>query len=377
MATIRKKRLWVIGIVTAIASVVAVAAPHAGTNASVPSSWITQQVNFILSKQLPSGAIVGAENLVMPYFGNVGAIGLIAANTSASRAGALNWMKWYLANLNPASAQVPANSVFDYTYDPSTGSLTPTGDFDSVDSYASTTLNLAYSAFASGDTTLKSYVSSHISTYEAIANLLTYSAPAGVRLSSGASSGLTIAKPSYAEAYTMDNSEVFSGLLQFSQLETSLGRMSQSEYYASWASTTQSSILSKLWNPANNNWNSSYGQPSVSGVFYADGTAQVWPTLYGVVTPTSARAITAWAQFSHSFPDWFNTMPDNYAWTSIARVAQVMGDTAHASTYLTALHKRFSPSGTPPNICGVAPCAEWYDNEAGWFIVAGLSTKQI
>lgn len=358
---------------SAIATAAVAVLPATAAQAVVPSSWITEQVNFITSKQLSDGAIVGANNLVMPYFANVAAIGLIDANTSTSRAAALKWMKWYLGHLNSAAPDVPQYSVYDYDYDPVTGSQTPTGDFDSVDSYASTTLNLALKAYQSGDTSLKTYVKKNIVTYEAIANLLTYSGTTGVRVASGPDAGLTLAKPSYPIAYTMDNAEVYSGLVDFAALEQALGRTSQSSYYQSWATTTKNAIIAKLWNSGNNNWDWAYGTPSNTTTFYADGVAQLWPTLYGVVAPSSAKAIAGWSQFTSSFPTWYSSVPDNYSWASVARTAQLMGDSTHATSYITALRTRFLPGGwTTPTSCGISPCGEWYDNEAGWFIEVGL-----
>lgn len=351
------------------------AAPADGARAdgSVPATWVDEQVAFVLSKQLGDGAIVGANSFVKPYFSNVGAIGLIAANTSAARAGALAWMKWYLAHLNPASADVPANSTFDYEYDASSGSLTPTGDFDSVDSYASTTLNLAYAAYTSGDATLMGYVSSNIVTYEAIANLLTQVEPAGVRIPAGSPGAeLTVTKPSYRALYTMDNAEVYSGLAEFARLEDLLQRPGQAAIYRAAADATKAAIEADLWNAARGNWDVAFGVPSGTSGFYADGTAQLWPALYGVVAPTDAKAVAAWSQFTASFPTWYVNVPDNYAWTSVARAAQVMGVGADATTYLTNLHGRFSPGWTLPTSCGLAPCGEWYINEAGWFIVAAI-----
>lgn len=342
------------------------------TPLSVPSSWVTEQVNFILGHQLTNGAIRGADDLVMPYFGNIAAIGLIKANTTASRAGALKWMKWYLSKLNAAAPDVPQYSVFDYQYSTATGKLTSTMDMDSVDSYASTTLNLAYAAYQSGDAALRSYVTTNITTYEAIANLLTYSSPIGVRVASGPDAGLTMAKPSYPEAYTMDNSEVYSGLKEFATLEASLGRVSQSGYYQGWATSTKNTILSKLWDPATNTWEWVNGTPSTMTVFYADAVAQIWPILYGVVTPTSPQALAGWASFTTANPTWYVSMPIDYPWVSVTMVARMMGENAHADAYLTAIRSRFAPSWTLPTSCGAPPCGEWYDNEAGWFILSSL-----
>lgn len=358
--------------VATLATTVLLPAP---AQAAVPANWVGEQVTFILGEQLASGAITSFDTKITPYFANVAALGLLNANTAASRAGALKWMQWYLGHRNLASPNVPANSVFDYTYDPATKTETPTGDFDSVDSYASTTLNLAFEAYSSGDPVLQNFVSTNIGAYEAVANLLDYGSPNGVRIESGAGAGLTIAKPSYAMAYTMDNVEVYSGLADFARLQTALGRTAQSTYYASWATTTKDAIISKLWNPANNNWDWALANPSNIGVFYAQATAQLWPILYGVVSPTDSKAISAWSQFSAAYPQWSSGgIPDGYPWVSISRVAQLMGESANADAYLSNVHSRYAPGFAFPTSCGAATCGRWYSNEAGWFLSASVAS---
>lgn len=366
------RRRWGAAI-SVVALSVTVLAPLSA-QAAVPRKWVDEQVTFILNNQLPSGAITNFDTDVMPYFANIAAIGLLDANTAPSRAGALKWMKWYLRHLNVSGPNTPANSVFDYTYDAATNIETPTGDFDSVDSYASTTLNLASKAYSSGDPVLKKFVSRNIAKYEVIANILNYGSPIGVR----AANGLTIAKPSYPDEYTMDNAEVYSGLADFARLESSLGRSSQASYYGSWAATTKDAILSKLWNPAHNNWNAAFGENSDISIFYAGATAQLWPILYGVIAPTDTKAISTWKQFSVAYPTWYSGgIPDDYPWVSIARVAQLMGDTAHASAHLTNLRLRYAPGFASPSSCGDATCGQWYDNEAGWFITANTSRPPV
>lgn len=353
------------------------ATPTSSATPSAPARWVNEQVDFILSEQLDSGAIKSTGTKISPYFANIAALGLIAADTRASRAGTLRWMNWYLDHLNVESPNVPANSVFDYIYDPTTGTETPTGDFDSVDSYASTTLNVAYEAYASKDPHLRTFVREHIDTYEAIADLLITGAPTGVLVETGPDAGLTIAKPSYPIAFTMDNAEVYSGLVDLAKLETLLGRTAQAAYYDSWAAATESAMSAKLWNTTNNNWDWAYANASDTDVFYAQGTAQLWPIIFGVVAPTDPKAISGWGQFVGSFPTWYEgATPDSYPWVSIARAAQMMGENAQASTFLAGVRSRYAPSFTLPTSCGAAECGEWYDAEAGWFILAQLANDE-
>jgi len=365
---------------SASASVSAASASLAvpATSAVPAKQWINEQVDFVLSKQLQDGAILGTGTRISPYFANIAAFGLIAADTRASHAAALKWMQWYLAHLNVAATNVPANSVFDYNYDPVAKTEVPTGDFDSVDSYASTALNLAYMAYSSRDAGLQSFVRTNIGTYEAIANILTSGLPTGVRSQTGSpDAGLTIAKPSYAIAYTMDNVEVYSGLADFSRLESSLGHSTRAKYYDSWAGTTKNSIIDKLWNPVNKNWDWAYANPSATGVFYPQATVQLWPIIFSVVKPTDPKAVSSWSQFSDSYPEWYvGVTPDSYPWVSMARAAQIMGETAHATDYLANVHSRYAPGFTQPTSCGNANCGDWYDAEAGWFILTAASMSR-
>ena len=371
--TTRTYRRWG-GAAVAVATLAGAALVPTSAHAAVPASWVDEQVNFVLGEQVTSGAITSFDTKITPYFANIAALGLVEANTAASRAGALKWMQWYLGHLNPASPNVPANSVFDYTYDAVTGTETPTGDFDSVDSYASTALNLAFEAHSSGDPALMSFVSSNIGKYEAIANILNFGAPIGVRVETGPDAGLTIAKPSYPIAYTMDNVEVYSGLADFVKLQSALGRTAEASYYDAWATLTKDAILSKLWNPTNNNWDWAYANSSNIGVFYAQATAQLWPILYGVVAPSDPKAISAWGQFTAAYPTWFEGgLPDAYPWVSISRVAQLMGNTARAEAYLTNVHSRYAPGFGLPSSCSVAICGRWYNNESGWFMLASIA----
>jgi len=338
-----------------------------GTGGQVPSAWVSEQVQFITGHQLADGAILSSSNRINPYFANVAAMGLAKANTPASRAALVKWMKWYVAHLNQRDASGLSNTVYDYNYDAATGRETPVNDYDSVDSYAATALSVAAAAYdAPGpDATLRDFVSSHIATYEAIANLLDYGSPTGVR----EANGLTFAKPSYRADYLMDNSEVYAGLADFSKLEQSLGRTSQANYYGSWANTSRQAILSQLWNPGTGRWDWALGSPSTLSRFYPDAAAQLWPTLFGVVSPSSAQASSSWAQFKTAWPNWSSdVIGDGFPWTAMARAGQLMGEKGAANQLLSVVHTRYAPAWAQPSGCSVAPCGSWYDAEAGWFL---------
>jgi len=333
------------------------------------SSYLTEQVQFLAGHQLSDGAILGPGDEINPYFANMAAIGLAQADTPAADTIVYTWMHWYLGHLNAEDDNGLTDTIYDYSYDPSSGAETSTGSYDSVDSYAATALMLAYTGYLTGDSQIQSLVSTNITTYEAIANLDDYPAPAGVRQSDG----LTVAIPGGA-AYTMDNAEVAAGLSEFAQLEAKLNRSRQSTYYQGWANTTVQAMTKPasaggLWDAANDNWDWALGSASdPASAFYPDATAQLWPVVFGVVSPASAQATAAWQAFTGAYPSWdTDGIPASagYPWTSMARAAQLMGDTSGASTLLTTLEDKYAPDWG----------GNWYDDEAGWFLLAATSTN--
>jgi len=329
---------------------------------AVPGSWTDEQVQFLANHQRPSGALLGPGNSINPYFANLAAVGLARANTPAGNTVLYNWMQWYLNHLNASDANGLSDTIYDYTYDPNTGAETSTGHYDSVDSYASTALNVAYLGYLTGDSRIRTLVQDNILTYEVVANLDDYPAPTGVRQSDG----LTVAVPGGAE-YTMDNAEVASGLADLARLEGLLGRTQQRDYYQQWSDTSVAAMTSTLWNTTTNTWDWAKGSPSnPASRFYPDATAQLWPTLFGVVAPGSAQATAAWQAFTGAYGSWYtDNIPDPYPWTSMARAGEVMGDTAHANQLLTTLHNTYAPGWG----------GNWYDDEAGWFILGATATS--
>jgi hypothetical protein len=134
--------------------------------------------------------------------------------------------------------------------------------------------------------------------------------------------------------------------------ETSAGRSSQSTYYQDWANTsvqamTKTSANGGLWDTANNNWDWALGSAShPASAFYPDATAQLWPTLFGVVAPGSPQATAAWKAFTGAYLSWdTDNIPDSYPWTSMARAAQLMGDSGGANTLLATLENKYAPAG--------------------------------
>lgn len=332
------------------------------------TSPATDQVTFLAESQLPDGAIRAFPDFIEPYFANIASLGLLAEGSPRARTVVLRWMGWYITHLNNSDVSGLKGSIYDYNYDQATGVETPTNDYDSVDSYASTALNLAYRAYVSKDARLKKFVVKNIATYDEVAALLINSpANGGVR----DANELTIAKPTYAVNYTMDNAEVVSGLRDYAHLKR-LMHATDAGRYQKKAEATRKAMISLLWDTSTKTWDWALDSSSdPRATFYPEGVAQIWPTLWGVVSPRSAIAKTSWSTFVKAWPNWSSDqVPDAYPWTSMAIVARQMGDARGANRLVSRIRANYAPQWQLPRSCGASECGRWYSAEAGWMLLA-------
>lgn len=329
---------------------------------------VTEQIQFLAGRQLPDGAILTFDDRINPYFANIACLGLLATRRPEAHRIVLGWMQWHLAHLETSDASGLNGTIYDYGHDSATGTQTPTGDYDSVDSYASTALNLAHRAHRSGDRELRTLVRDHWSDYERIAALLINSpADGGVR----EGLGLTIAKPSYPILYAMDNAEVVSGLRDHARLGRRL-RSSTWRTHRDAAEQTRRAMLEHLWDAGTGTWHWAVGNPSNPAAnFYPQAAAQIWPILFGVVHPHEEIARQNWRTFTSAWPTWVDDdVPDAFPWTSMAVVAHRMGDWIGERRLLNAIDRKYAPGWHLPTHCGVDVCGRWYSAEAGWMLLA-------
>ena len=79
-----------------------------------------------------------------------------------------------------------------------------------------------------------------------------------------------------------------------------------------------------------------------------------------MVRPDSTDATSAWKAFTDRWTDWFDDkIVDSYPWTAMARAGQLNGKPDQASHLLSTLHDTYAPDWG----------GNWYDDEAGWFIL--------
>lgn len=320
---------------------------------------ITNESDFIMAHQLDDGALTMSFNKevqgykIMPYFSNIAARALLANPTAARIAAVKKWMVWYMTHLNADG------SVYDYyaTNFTGTATLTSTGDFDSVDSYAATFFTLArfLCEVSPAD---KDWLTTNYSTQlKKIGNALLM----GIQ-----NDGLTIAKSTYAEKYTMDNAEVNLGMKDMVWLSQNVITAGEIAKWQTLLSNNTNGIEVVLWNAANNTYFMDAGGDKINwSLFYADATCQLYPTWCDVITPNSARAINLWNTFNTNYPDWSTGKiydAGGFPWTIISYVAAVMKDRTRAAQYLKYVQS-YTDSGNQPR-------ANWYNLEAAFVILA-------
>jgi hypothetical protein len=314
---------------------------------TVTSAWMSH------SSQ-PDGSMPYTTSQISPYFANIAAIGMTRDPNRMPQVVA--WMNWYLNHLNWPDKWGLYGTVYDYTI--SNGVDIPTNDADSTDSYAATFLSLAWNAWESGDPNARSFIAGLSYQLDVIG---------GVLVLTQQSDGLTWAKPDYQTKYLMDNCEAYRGLRDLASLyQNGFGDSTKAAWYNAAADRMLNGILS-MW--LNGNWavyKDSAGNLAAPnlGKWYPDASAQVFPMLMGVVSPSDARAQQTYAAFNAAWPGWptlsFNSQ-DAFPWVLVADAAAAMGDNARVATYINSIQNKYLNSGFP---------WPFYNAEAGWFIRA-------
>jgi hypothetical protein len=290
-----------LGTLAAFATLGAVVAPGPAGRpalAAAAESTVVAQANWIMSAQLPDGAIAvwpdrPVLRLVHPYLANFAAIGLARAASVTGDASyadaAWSYLRWYASAESPQTGYVTDYDVVGGT------ELVSTGTEDSTDAYAGTYLAAVWDTYsATGDLAALRSVSGGVA--GALAAIASTQQP----------DGLTWATPSWHVAYLMDNVQVLGGLEAATAIERTLGNSSLEQEAAARTSLMESGIAS-LYDPAagaydwarqQNGWQ----HPTDWSNLYPDALEQVSAVEWGAVPP--ARAAGLMAHFSSSHPNW-------------------------------------------------------------------------
>ncbi len=320
--------------------------PHYQANITATGNWTVSSAS-----SLPDGAILYTSTEIEPYFSNLGAIGLTKNPAYYSQVKA--WMQWYINHLNYPDKWGLYCTVYDYNVAGTTE--TSTNSADSTDSYAATFLSLAWAYWQTGDPDAQAYIKTLSYQLDCIG---------GVIVQTQQSNGLTWALPDYQIEYLMDNAEVYKGVTDLANLEHyAFNNTTSQNYYNAIAAEVKNGIQNTLWNSSSNSYLPYAGSvPANWTVWYPDSTAQLYPILNGVISPTSTRSQQLYTQFNSSWPNWDTLhFPDSFPWAVVSAAAVVMGDTSRVNTYINTIQSKYV------NVTPAFPYP-WYCQESGWFI---------
>jgi hypothetical protein len=266
----------------AMASLMTVLATVASVPAAAAGSDPRSEADWILSAQLPNGAIASHADrtFVSPYLAAYAAVGLSDATrmTRDPRYAEAAWrsLEWY------ASVMDPNGYVTDYRID--NGNLVSTGSADSTDAYAGMFLVALDAAYRAAP---------NLSRLRAIAPSVR-AAVSAIR-STQRTDGLTGAKPSYMVAYLMNQAEAFAGLTAANRLAFAVGDPLLARDARDAAGRIQTGV-EQLWNPTTGayDWAShpdGAHQTTNWSQLYPDAVSQVWAVRFGLARSDHARAI--------------------------------------------------------------------------------------
>ena len=349
------------------------------TLVSIYDSVIYNQVKYILANQLPTGAFkdnTESNSRITPYFSSIACRALLKKPSVENVAAVKKYLIWYMSKLNGTTnpktggTEVPG-SVYDY-FAPGE---TTNGTYDSVDSYAALFLSLmkefaelspANKDWAKGFATQLNLIGSAL---EKCVDNTSNNVP--TTFGPDDNDGLSIDSYVHGAKYTMDNSEVNEGFKAMIWLQTNVLGGSQTAHFTSLLDGNTSAMESQLWRGTMYNWNddgSAGATISKWTTFYADATCQLYPGLFGVISPLSPRANLLYSTFNFYYPAWSagTIYSGGYPWAIVSYAAAIINDKARVDQYINHILS-INRGGTQKEL--------WYDAEAAYVILAADKMK--
>ena len=270
-------------------------------------------------------AMAGGRQDIIPYFGNLTAMAQLSQPEYWG--GVKQYLEWTLSHLNYPDSWGLNGTIYNFRL--TDGVIQSVYSYDSADSYAATLLSLAAAYYySSGDA---NFIREHIQEFTTVAEVITTLQDAD---------GLIWVKPDTKFKYLMDNSECYRGLADWASLLDSLGFKDQSELCRGSAEMIKKGILVRLWDEdtasfawaiddQGNKYLLSHGQA------YPGILAQIYPVTFGVIPPTSQKAILAYQKLNDELSDWAELeVGDPFPWAILGYAAVIMDDLSGADRFL-------------------------------------------
>ena len=321
------------------------------------------EASYIKSLAVTDGDMAGAisesksDDTIIPYFADFACLGLTAYGRSSDQQTVLNYINWHIGHMNDAATDKfgISGTIYDYIAGVSTGS------YDSTDSYAATFLTLLYKYSETYD---PAFLKDRESLIDTLTNVMLATYIDKI--------GLTSATPDYDECILMDNCEVYQGFVSaFRIYEKYCGNSAKSATMAQYAATVKKSIIRRYWSSTKGCF---YADVDLNGKadsafklnrFYLDASSQLYPVIYGVISPKSKMAKSAYSKFKKYYlrkgvagRDWAACSvkgSEGYPWCILLGGVIKMGDKATAARFKKNVKAKFISKGHKyPYYCGEA-----------------------
>ncbi|MBC8183982.1 hypothetical protein H8E88_23045 [candidate division KSB1 bacterium] len=358
---------------------------------------------WVESLQLPNGAIKVHEYYtetgndgkiyhgVVPYFVNLGVLGLLRSTATNKLSVTKKWIDWYLQKSVTGS---PPGIVLDHWYrtdllpDQLPETMCPNDTaktcdhVDAWDSVAATFLLVACAYMEEGGDVSLLNNTANANKFRVIADVILNQLQDKEASSNGTSGwdpnvdgdqlvwNTPNADP--PAKYLMDNSEVYSGLLAMAQLEEELFGGDDTKYQNA-ARAAQNAIFEHLYDCSTGLYHISKQAdatvPANLNVWYSGTANLVWPGLFGITEGDDNKAIRQLNELNRNWPNWKNQVmkiereSKGFLWPSVGYAAlktkKINWAKEHTSFVICTIYK----SG------GYYPGYPYFNvDDAGWLL---------
>ena len=328
---------------------------------------------YIRSQQITGGTMNGAirmtsDGIIVPYFANFACLGLETKKSQKNEEAVAAYIHWYVTHMNTSETDKNGldGTIYDYCADgtETDANGTKTADYDSTDSYAATFLMVLQNDKSNGgknadltEELLNRLVGAMMGTYNQ-------------------KLGLTETKPGYGAYYLMDNCEVYRGLMAAASLyQERFSNTPKSRQMKKKAESLKKAICRQFWDKKQNCFLVAIDQNQKSlfkkacTTFYPQAANQLYPVIYGVISPKSRMAKEAYGQFKSQYMqhgkkghDWTcGDTSDEYPWCILLRGVEKMDDQKNGTRFFSYLQAQYSGNTNQEG---------WYCGEAGQLLIS-------
>ena len=341
-----------------------------------------EMYNWLIENQLSDGALPmylakDGDASIVPYFSSIATLAIMEYRQDEESLEAVeSYYNWYFDHLNTDDDGL-AGSIYDYKAeikDKIVISEESKADYDSADSYAALFLmSLESYIKAGGD---KDYIILHRNEIDTIINLI---------LSLIDRDGLCRVSETNHTKYLMDNCEVAAGLNSAAGILSEIYLKEYSVFSKEFWNTARriidlrktrkallAAIESKMWNEDRQVYEIGIDKHDdvleydMDYDFYPDAVAQIFPIVFGVLSPQSQRSRQLYEDFSDKYKweelEHYKINDSSFYWGITAYCGAIMSDSEKVNQYISSFVSEAAPEYRYPA----------YNADIAWVVLAGM-----